>query len=489
MATNDGLDVVVDEIGFDITYNFSNTEVEDATSGTVQNSFITLDENGVVTVNDAASAIGRKPVVKVEAEVGGTVIATGYIVIQIVASDITGITVTADPIDLEYSEIDQDNAYYPFEWQQINEEVYDALDMSAAQFAAIYNATPEILGYQSSTGDSSVPGIGVANLSFPTSEAATANFLRIRFSNVIPVSTGSDYKEYGKITLIYKANVANTYPDVTLVIPYTVTDNCKQDLSYSNLVTGGVWNIYGDATTPAGYSFGALLKQAFAGEVAPVNNHTFAFKFADEESSVTTLDQATLSGSTWDATTITFDGEINGTTADNKPVTTTYNVVLAATRANKEVDEVTYPITINFMNPLAMDFDKGNPDAEPAVPDPLATTFANNDFAPVDIKDALNIYDGRGRGVTIYDGGAVVAGNVWGVTADDVDLEFELIGDWGGAFVLSDEGDAEGEGVFSYSGTGFAYDLPLSVQVRVTATVDGIAVMSEIATITINPAE
>ena len=469
--------VAVDETGFDITYKFSETEVKDGT-GTVQNSFVDLDENGVVSVSAGASALGRKPVFKVEAEVNGTVIATAYIVMQIVSSSINDITVTAEPIKLIYSQIDVydddiDDTFVPFEWEQINKEIYDALDMSAAQFAAAYENKPEIIGTADAAAgtEEQVPGV-FANLSgsFPTDQVSTADFLTIDFNTQIPISRGSEYKNYGKVTLTYKPKVANAYPAVILVIPYTVTDNCdEQQLSFSDYITGTEWDIYGDGGN-GDYTFGATLKKAFAEGSKPMRNHTYTFKFAG--TTETTVAQAEITNvSDWEQAAIAFDGQINGVTADNKPVTTSYAIEMVSTRDNGEPCDVTYNFTINFCNPLELTFDK------------LETTFANNTFPEVDVKSGINIEDARGRIGKLVDSGALDDDNAWGIEESEITYTYELLGDWGGALDLSKDGK------LSYTGTGFGYKLPATVKVRVTASVAGISVTTADASITIKPAE
>ena len=462
--------VAVDETGFDITYKFSETEVKDGT-GTVQNSFVDLDENGVVSVSAGASALGRKPVFKVEAEVNGTVIATAYIVMQIVSSSINDITVTAEPIELIYSEIDSKSNYVPFTWEQINEEIYDALDMSAAQFAAAYGNNPEVIGTNDNYGtEDYVPGVFIkTNGTFPTDQVSTANFITIGFNANIPVSTGSEYKNYNKVTLTYQPKVANAYPAVILEIPYTVTDNCnEQQLQFSNLVTGNVWTIKGEPVNYK-YVFGATLKEAFVKGTTPVNNHTYSFKFAG--TTKTTVDQATLTdGEDWENAAIAFNAQIgaviNEGTAEEKPVTTSYDIEMVSTRANGEVDPVSYKFTINFANPLEMTFDDTK----------LSTRFADGTFPDVNIASAINMESYLG--VKLVTGG-VTQNNNWGIVAGAIKYTYELIDDFGGAIELTKQG------VLSYSGTGFNVDPPVNVKVRVTADVPGIVIFTEEATVKI----
>ena len=467
--------VAVDETGFDITYKFSETEVKDGT-GTVQNSFVDLDENGVVSVSAGASALGRKPVFKVEAEVNGTVIATAYIVMQIVSSSINDITVTAEPINLIYSQIgdpddDNDDNYVPFTWEQINEEIYDALDMSAAQFAAAYDNNPEVIGTNDNSGtEDYVPGVFIkTNGTFPTDQVSTANFITIGFNANIPVSTGSEYKNYNKVTLTYQPKVANAYPAVILEIPYTVTDNCdEQQLKYSELVKGNVWEIKGEPVNYK-YVFGANLKEAFVKGTTPVNNHTYSFKFAG--TTKTTVDQATLTdGEDWVNAAIAFNAQIgaviNEGTAEEKPVTTSYDIEMVSKRANGEVDPVSYKFTINFANPLEMTFDDTK----------LSTRFADGTFPDVNIASAINMESYLGVKLVI---GGVTQNNNWGIVAGAIKYTYELIDDFGGAIELSEQG------VLSYSGTGFNVDPPVNVKVRVTADVPGIVIFTEEATVKI----
>ena len=144
---------------------------------------------------------------------------------------------------------------------------------------------------------------------------------------------------------------------------------------------------------------------------------------------------------------------------------------MVSKRDNGESCDVTYNFTINFRDPLKMTFEK------------LETEFANNTFTEVDVKSAINIKDGRGRGVTIVEKGVFKSDNVWGIEEGDINYKYELLGDWGGALYLSEEGKLK------YTGTGFGYGLPATVKVRVTASVAGISVVTEEASITINPAK
>lgn len=71
-----------------------------------------------------------------------------------------------------------------------------------------------------------------------------------------------------------------------------------------------------------------------------------------------------------------------------------------------------------------------------------------------------------------------------GVEEREITYKFELLDDWGSALYLNEE-----TGKLNYTGTGIVYTLPATVQVRVTASVAGISVVTDVADITIKPAK
>ena len=466
--------VAIEEKGFDVTYKYSKTGIKDAT-GTVQDSFITLDENGKITVNEGASAIGRKPVIKVEASVNETVVATAYVVLEIAPTDLEKITVTANPIALEYTELtaqaEAEVHSNIFGWEQINSQIYDVLDLTAAQFAEAYNAVPTVTGatYVNSTaitGDARVSGIVVTANTFPNDPTATADFIGIKFTNTIPVSDTEDIANYGKITITYTPNNANAYPAVVLEVPYTVTDNCAATPEHSSWIKNGKFEIVGYATTdPAGYNFATVLVTGYkdGAEMKVPNNHTYKFRFANEEDA---KKQATLSDATFDAQEIDFTSEIGA-----KDVTTSYAIELVSTRANGEEDRVVDAFTVEFVNPLDMTINKNK----------LTTKYADGVVAPVNVKSAISIKDTE-RGVEIVKDGAVVAANKYGVQDADVTYTFSIEDNYGGTASIDEDG------IFTFNGSGWNGTYPATVSVNVTVKVAGIATWAETATVTVNKA-
>ena len=466
--------VAIEEKGFDVTYKYSKTGIKDAT-GTVQDSFITLDENGKITVNEGASAIGRKPVIKVEASVNETVVATAYVVLEIAPTDLEKITVTANPIALEYTELtaqaEAEVHSNIFGWEQINSQIYDVLDLTAAQFAEAYNAVPTVTGAtyvndKEIEGDARVSGIVVTANTFPKDPTATADFIGIKFTKTIPVSDTKDLANYGKITITYTPNNANAYPAVVLEVPYTVTDNCAFNLEHSAWISGGKYQISGHATTPAGYDFATLLSSAYVGTTEDLvkkvpANHSYKFEFTNKADSEK---EAELNGDTFDKQTINFKGEIGA-----EKVTTSYKLKLVSTRANGELDKTVDEFTVEFVNPLEMLVEG----------EPLETQYANGSVTSFCIADSVTIKD-KVNGTVIFTEGAV-KDNAYGVSA----VEFSYDIDPAYANVAAVEKD----GKFTFNSSGWSSTYPVEIKVNVTATVTGIAVMSKETTVIVKAAE
>ena len=478
--------LVVDNY-FDVTYTFSNDDEVFGGDKTNQNSFITIDEEGVVSAT-GASAIGRKPVVKVEAEVNGTVLATAYIVMQITQTSMETVTVTAPTIERTYRDLPDANgvktAESAFEWVQINKQLYDVVGLSAVQFAASYSATNgvAVTGANEVTGATvtiaeadKVPGITVnlAN-SFPQNALETESFIKIEFDDQVPVSNEAKHARFGMITVTYKPVVGNAYPDVVLNIPYKVTDDCDDiELDHSDVVVNENWNINGYLPTTASaytdYVFGAVLNQAYISDLsqAGVNNHTYKFAFADAPvSTATTYKEAELTGSDWTDQEIEFTSTIGVA-----GVTTSYTLELLSTRDNGETDRVADTFTINFISPLSMKIEK----------DRLVTQFdMNGNLEALNVQRGIRIIDEKTGGVVLkFDGG--INPNNYMLTADDIKWSFDMVEDYGGRIDV----DADGNLVYNKN-VGWALTNPVTIHVKVTATIEGIVILSETVEVTIN---
>lgn len=434
------------------------------------------------------SSYGRKPVVKVEAEVNGTVLATAYIVMQITQTSMETVTVTAPAIELTYRDLPDANGVKTtesaFEWEQINKQLYDVVGLSAVQFAASYSATNgvAVTGANEVTGATvtiaeadKVPGITVnlAN-SFPQNALETESFITIEFDDQVPVSNEAKHARFGMITVTYKPVVGNAYPDVVLNIPYKVTDDCDDiELDHSDVVVNENWNINGYLPTTASaytdYVFGAVLNQAYISDLsqAGVNNHTYKFAFADAPvSTATTYKEAELTGSDWTDQEIEFTSTIGVA-----GVTTSYTLELLSTRDNGETDRVADTFTINFISPLSMLIDE----------DRLVTQFdMNGNLEALNVQRGIRIIDEKTIGVVLKFDGSINPNNYM-LTADDIQWSFDMVEDYGGRIDV----DADGNLVYNKN-VGWALTNPVTIHVKVTATIEGIVILSETVEVTIN---
>lgn len=132
------LAIYVDDI-FDITYAFT---AEEFLNGEVnQSQYVAIDENGVLSLTNAYGSVGMKPLIKVDAKYGETVLATAYLVIDVKAQDdVDGLTVTAETLNFNYSKLTakgEDNTAKVFDFATVKAEVYDILDIAAADFGSV----------------------------------------------------------------------------------------------------------------------------------------------------------------------------------------------------------------------------------------------------------------------------------------------------------------------------------------------------------------
>lgn len=277
------LAIYVDDI-FDITYAFT---AEEFLNGEVnQSQYVAIDENGVLSLTNAYGSVGMKPLIKVDAKYGETVLATAYLVIDVKAQDdVDGLTVTAETLNFNYSKLTangEDNTAKVFDFATVKAEVYDILDIAAADFGAYYNTTPTIEGAYE--GDHSIMSVGVNVAALPTAEGEEG-FITFRINN----KALTQLEEPAEVKVTYAATNAN-YPDVTFVIPYVVTDDC--DLAntipaYSNWVENDEYLVIGRMHSGNDYEMAGFLFNAYTGfenwleSATQIANHKLSFRFKE----------------------------------------------------------------------------------------------------------------------------------------------------------------------------------------------------------------
>ena len=150
---NEELQDLLSTIGIEVEYTFTKVDKYLGEDGTTdQQKFVTIDDNGVVSVNSewldngGTAAVGRTPVFKAEATVDGITIATAYIKVEItedvVAPEEKGdLEVDWTLEDMEYTTIDASRGEtFEYAWDLVNSDILDELGLTAQNFKDRYEA-------------------------------------------------------------------------------------------------------------------------------------------------------------------------------------------------------------------------------------------------------------------------------------------------------------------------------------------------------------
>ncbi len=329
------------EAGFSeyLTYKFSETKVK-GEDDTEQDYYTSVTEDGIMTVDNAnVAAIGRKPVVKVEAFINGKLIATGYIVVEVRRApsvDLTPLEITKN-IEIEYTELPIDGSYAynldedcKYKWQDVNDEIYTALQIPAEEFESRYNA---------GTAAPAITGIDVKVNELNDNGTKTDALVEIGFNNTVLVKDGS-------FTVTYKAKNEKADRDIVITYNYKVTDNCAVPEFAPEYVSNNVHTVKGKLVNGR-WQLQATMAEAFEGYLAEYGepNHTYNFEFVPMTPEQT---GATISNTgNFKTQEIALDGELTGASKE-------FKVVLVATRANGEKHNVV-AYTVRFETPIMLE--------------------------------------------------------------------------------------------------------------------------------------
>ena len=329
------------EAGFSeyLTYKFSQITVT-GEDDTEQGYYTSVTEDGIMTVKNAnVAAIGRKPVVEVKASINGKLIATGYIVVEVVRApsvDLTPLEITKN-IEIEYTELPTNGSYAynldedcKYKWQDVNDDIYTALQIPAEEFESRYNA---------GTATPAITGIDVKVNKLNDNGTKTDALVEIGFNNTVLVKEGS-------FTVTYKAKNEKADRDIVITYNYKVTDNCAVPEFAPEYVSNNVHTVKGKLVNGR-WQLQATMAEAFEGYLAEYGepNHTYNFEFVP-----TTPEQtgATISNTgNFKTQEIVLDGELTGASKE-------FKVVLVATRANGEKHNVV-AYTVRFETPIMLE--------------------------------------------------------------------------------------------------------------------------------------
>ena len=201
---------------------------EDGT--TDQQKFVSLDENGILTVNSewltngGKAAIGRTPLIKVQSLIGAQVIAEAYIKVKITDENYTvepkgEKTFVTIEKTIEYTEIDPvKGVQLSLPWDKANAEIFEDLGMSYAEFANNYmlnNVTDSCKVENAAKYADMLPAGIVADGTGINDETST-NVVTVNISNAIDENT------YGVVKVVIPAKDNNQNINVAIEFKYTI---------------------------------------------------------------------------------------------------------------------------------------------------------------------------------------------------------------------------------------------------------------------------
>ena len=212
--------VMLEDLDIDgLTYEFSKPEKYLGSDGiTNQQEFVNLD-GSIVTVNDyATAAIGRTPIFLVKALVNGTVVATGYIKLEIVKSapepDKPDEILTVDCGTINYGDIVDGKVIAELDWTRVN-KFYSKYGLTAETFGKLYNDA-EITKTET--------GVNMVGDAWMNNQTTTAP-ATITMTDKVAVMGLQEAVRTAEITFKTKEGVDKTkYPHVVVRFTYTIKD-------------------------------------------------------------------------------------------------------------------------------------------------------------------------------------------------------------------------------------------------------------------------
>ena len=342
---------------------------------TDQQKFVSLDENGVLTVNSewltngGRAAIGRTPVLYVQSIVENAkgedaVIADCYIKVKIVDESYseeelgTETFVTLDG-EFEYMDLPAQwgkDAQIVLDWDVANSDIFEELGMSYDQFRLNFDLenvkteykTPEDKDYTSTR----TAGVNASD-SFDEASTAT-NLVLVQFNNLMDENTT------GSVRLTIPAKDNHEYPNVAIVFNYTIThEHVWPDFSDDYLIgedivqvkgklVGDKWTMVSsmdehfvdylnDYVTPANHGFLTFTLPGIKADGTPMK--------VGESAAFTPQDGAEITGSDWRDQEISLTEPLEGETKD-------YIVTMYTSLANGNYCQKNY--TVRFVSPFVV---------------------------------------------------------------------------------------------------------------------------------------
>ena len=221
------------EVDVTPTYNISLVEEYLGADGkTNQQKFVTLSEDGVLSVNKSwlanpRPAIGRTPLLYVQSLVDGKIVADCFILVEITeekAEPIGEETFVTVNETIKYVDIDPTTGEtIAIDWETVNTEILAELNMSPEDFSKNYNVTGIETSYDVNlNGEYNEPIVDAK----PAGVSATAgDFVGWTTTNAVELNITNKVDEKGKasVKIVIPALDNTENPDVAIVINYTIT--------------------------------------------------------------------------------------------------------------------------------------------------------------------------------------------------------------------------------------------------------------------------
>ena len=369
-------------VGVNYQFVFSNSFAYTGMDGvTNQNSFISIQSDGSITIVGGTSAIDRTPVVKVELKSSaGTLLAQAYIKLKIVNSstpppaNTTPVSYMQPAVTCTYTSLYRDAVpgvsagdYMDINltWIAMN-GIYSSLGVSHNEFQAIFGALTPAVAVK--VNDIAVPGATLSQ--YPL----IRSILSPNIDTYAMKYQVSPLAKFGTTSVTYTFTPSNTaYPVLNITFTYTVTKPTPEKSSLP------AYQYNGSATavmtqgmnTTSGYQMQMYLGEAFGFGTSQYRNmfgnatagkidgatHSFAFKTTVPAQTGAQLTPATVT--TIDAALGTSAAPRSGQLLDLTTKLTTaervYAMQFITLYPNAETD--IFDFNVHFINPLSIELD------------------------------------------------------------------------------------------------------------------------------------
>lgn len=233
--------VMLEDLDIDgLTYEFSKPEEYLGSDGvTNQQDFVELSGSIVTVKNNATAAIGRTPIFLAKALVNGTVVATGYIKLDIVesapAEDLADEVLTVACGTINYQELDAigiGSAVNSLAWQTVND------------FYSKYGLTSETFKehYEADVTESKEEGVKLTEHLWSNPTATASGAVEIDMDPTL-IDVVSQHGKERVATMTFKSKDPKKYPNLVVKFTYTIADNITYPALNTDYLVAGEKNM------------------------------------------------------------------------------------------------------------------------------------------------------------------------------------------------------------------------------------------------------